>query len=115
MNNNDILTETEKELVIAFNENTLMKNAVVKALTHSIYELGVIKKGSEVKDIETNWILRCTPAFNAEMKGATPEEIGKKVVSVSEGLAQLVAALQNLNEYKKVVPKETEEQINKAK
>ena len=113
---NDFLTETERDLVIAFNENTLMKNAVVKVLTHSIYELGIVRKDSEIMDIKTNWILRCTPSFNSDLKDATPEEIGKKVISVSEGLVQLDAALINLDEYKKVAEKTEEEpKVNNAR
>ena len=114
MSKNEAFSELEKDLVVAFNENTNMKNAVIKALTHSIYELGTIKKNRDIKAIETNWILSCTPDFNSTIPDATPEEVGKKVMNIANGLRQLNNAIHYLDEFSKAETTEEKPKGNPA-
>lgn len=104
----DFLTEVEQNLLIAFNENTELKEAVRKILTASIYEMGIVKKGKK-RDVNINWILKFTPAWNAGLQTATPEEVGLKVMVAAEALAQIENAFDKLLEYRKVEIKDNKE------
>lgn len=108
----DILTEVEQDLVIAFNENKDLVEAVRKVLTFTIYEAGVVKKGKK-RDANINTFLRYTPAWNAGLQGATSESVGQKVMILAEALAQLENAFDKLSEYKKVKVNEIKTNIAK--
>ena len=101
----DLLTDLEQDLVISFNENEALKEAVRKVLTASIYELGVHKKGKK-SQANINWLLKFTPAWNAGLQQVGPADVGLKVMVAAEALAQLENAFDKLSEYKKVVVKE---------
>lgn len=100
----DILTDVEQDLVIQFNENQDLKEAVRKILTASIYEFGVQKKGKKTQ-ANVNWLLKFTPAWNAGLQGVSPADVGLKVMVAAEALAQLENAFDKLSEYKKVAEK----------
>jgi hypothetical protein len=97
----DILTEVERDLVVQFNENKDLVEAVRKVVTMSIYNMGVVKKGKKIP-ANINLFLRFTPAWNAGLQGAKPEDVGNKVMVMAEALAQLENAFDKLSEYKKV-------------
>lgn len=108
----NILTNEEQDLVIAFNENQKLREAVRKVLTASIYNKGVIRKeNSPAANI--NWILKYTPAWNEALQKISPAEVGLKVMVAAEALAQLENAFGELCTYTKVVEKPNKP--NKAK
>jgi hypothetical protein len=106
----DILTEVEQDLVIAFNNQPEMVDAVRKVITHTIYELGVTKKGKKA-DSNINSLLKYTPAWGGNQT-ITDEQLGQRIKVISEALAEIERAFEKLSEYKKVKVNEIVE--NKA-
>jgi hypothetical protein len=107
----DILTEAEQDLVIAFNGQPDMVEAVRKVLTHTIYELGVTKKGKK-SDANINSLLKYTPAWGGSQT-VTDEQLGQRIKVISEALAEIERAFEKLSEYKKVEVKQIEDNIAK--
>jgi hypothetical protein len=91
-----VLTDEEKDLVVAFNTNVKMKEAVKKVLLQGIYDNGVIKQG-EAHDETLNWALSL--AWGAEAQGKTVEEIGKKFLAIAEGIRFLKSAFTKIGGY----------------
>lgn len=104
----DILTETERDLIVNFNDNAPLKEAIKKAMTMFLYEQGVIKKGKK-HDLRENWALAMT--FN--QGDFTNEELGAKLRAKAEALRFLDNAFVELDTIKKVG--EITEKINKAR
>ena len=98
----EYLTEVEVDLIANFVENEALVEAVRKVLTNKIYNFGVIKKGKK-HQMEVNALLRYTPAWGgvAEQQ-LTPEQVGKRIMVVSEALAELDRAFSTLLDFKKV-------------
>lgn len=108
----EYLTEIEVDLIANFVENEDLVEAIRKVLTNKIYNFGVIKRGRK-HQMEVNALLRYTPAWGGvgEQK-LSPEEVGKRIMIVSEALAELDRAFSTLLDFKKV--KKTPDSNNPA-
>ena len=104
----DILNNLEKELVIGFNENLPMKEAVKKIILQFIYSEGTIEK-EKSNDLKENWAM--VSVFNEG--SLSNEELGARIRAKAEGLRFLNNAFERLDEFKR--PTETKEKENKAK
>ena len=104
----DYLTDEEKDLLISFNQNKQLKDAVKKELTFSIYGCGTTKKGKELT-MNVNWALGLTPAWNASKQGVLPELVGRELMLKAEALAQVEDAFSRIEKFQKVEDKEPKE------
>ena len=91
--NTEYLNETEKDLIIAFNSNTKMVEAVKKAILYTVYNQGLLRPGEPAEN--TNWV------FGIFNNTDDKEEMIFKMTSTMKGLGFLQEAFKRLSEFKK--------------
>jgi hypothetical protein len=105
----EFLTEIEREAIIRFNSDVLMKGAVKKVLLRSIHIHGTQRAGEP-----------CNPLINRAFALASHvgehnnEEIGQDVRALWEGINALEDGFQLLDKYKVEKPVDNKEKVNKA-
>lgn len=69
----EYLTDAEKQQVINFNENELMREAVRKVMLEEVYQYGILEKGKPANNL--NWAY----SLGGDINNATmsEEELGK--------------------------------------
>lgn len=103
------LTDIERESIIRFNNDVLMRGAVKKVLLRSIHIHGTQRPGEP-----------CNPLINRAFSLAsrpgehTNEEIGQDVRALWEGVNALEDGFQLLDKYKVEKPSDNKEKVNKA-
>lgn len=102
------LTDNDKELLTAFNENTILSDLIYKCLTVGIYTNGVVFKDRE-NTPRINWAL----SLAWSRPDLSDEQIGQDIRATANGLRSLEEAFDKIKQFKRVatpLPK-----INKAK
>ena len=99
----DYLSEGEKEKLIVFNEDEVMKEAVRKVLLAGIYYTGVLSKDKNSSD--KNWAYSLGGLNDMVMDD---EKVGSLLKITTRALAVVENAFKNLSEFNKDEP-QTEE------
>lgn len=81
--------DKKKELLMAFNDNTEMKEAVFEELFSGIVFQGVIKEGSVVNPLQ-NWALSLV--LGPQRSVISNEQLGADLRATAEGIAFLQSA-----------------------
>jgi len=105
--NEHYLNQEEKDLVISFNTNTKMFDAVKKVLLHTVYNQGVLKAGEKAE--ATNWVFGVLDGTEK-----TDAEIALKLTSSLRGLAYLESGFKRLEEFKAPVDEVKKKKDNPA-
>ena len=98
------LSDKEREKVEKFCNDTVMFNAVKKALLEPIYFDGTLQSDTD-PDAMKNWALNI--ANQVAGSQSTHEEAGKRLMAVSEGVQLVEVAIQKLQKVR------TEEEAKK--
>lgn len=92
------LSEEEKvELLMQFNANEKMKEAVKQVLLAGIYSNGVIKPGEKHNPM-LNWAMSLV--FNTDDR-INNEQLGAKLSALAEGIRFVESAFDKIADYKK--------------
>lgn len=91
------LSDKEREKVEKFCNDTVMFNAVKKALLEPIYFDGTLKPDVDPDSLK-NWALNI--ANQVAGSQSTHEEAGKRLMAVSEGVQLVEIAIQKLEKIK---------------
>lgn len=97
------LNDIEKDKLLAFKEDELMKNAVQKFLFSGILEAGVQKEGVPYNG--KNWSYNLTGLNDNAMDN---EKLGALLKATNRGIAFMEDAFARLEELKKEEPQEKE-------
>jgi len=97
----EILSEIEKDKIIAFMEDNVSFNAVKKYLLAVVYKQGVIEKGAEHKGT-VNFALNL--AWGSTQPNGTPrsdEELGQNLRAMTYAVQLIESGFRELGEFKK--------------
>lgn len=103
--NENYLSPEEKSLVIAFNQDPKMVEAVKKVLLHTVYHQGVLKAGEPASD--KNWAFGILNGVETDL-----QQVGMKLTASLKGLAYLESGFEKLAEF--VVQEAPKQKENKA-
>ena len=95
----EYLNDKEKALIIAFNTNQPMVEAVRKVLMAPMYQQGVLAKGRKLESDSKNWV------YSLIDNSKSDEEIGKSVRAAVQGISFLQAGFENLTSFQPDAPK----------
>ena len=117
MNPNDmsaeILSEIERDKVIAFSQDALAFNAVRKYVLAVMYKQGVVEKG-QPHNARINFALNLAwPATTPNGMPRTDEELGQNLRAMTYAVQLIESGFKEMEEMKKPVPLE-EETVNQA-
>lgn len=102
------LTDKEKDLLLAFKENTELFETVYKVLLTGVYEQGVVTAGGK-HDPKQNWAL----AHLWNVEGIiSNEELGQHIRSTGEGIRFIESSFQKIRNMQR--EKIVAEKVNKA-
>lgn len=102
------LSDLEKTLVEAFNNNEAQKDAVKKVLLNGIYGNGVIKPGAKHNGNE-NWVYSLP--WGNDGVSVSNEKLGAEVRAIAEGIRAVETIF--LYEFPKVKEKQEEVKVKK--
>lgn len=97
--NENYLTESEKQSVIAFCANKPMFDAVKKVLLATIYHQGIVRKGEALT--EFNWVFSITNSIEPK----SDEQLGQELRASIAALNYLKGGFERLLEFKVDEPK----------
>lgn len=100
----EYLTEIEKDKVIAFNEDVVMREAVKKVMLETIYRIGVLEPG--VPADGRNWAFNLAGLNDMAMDD---EKVGALLKATAKGIGALEDGFKRLSEVKREEPSEEEE------
>lgn len=102
------LSDLEKESIIKFNKDSIMKEAVRKVLLSVLYRQGVLSPSEESKPT-TNF------ALILAARGEDDAKVGQAVKNIWAGINILEGAYQELEKIKEEEPKKKEVKPNPAR
>ena len=106
---NEILTEIERDKVIALAQDTIAFNAVKKYILAVVYEHGVVKKGVEHRGTINFALNLAWGATNPQGMPRTDEELGQNLRAMTYAVQLLESGFKEMGEMRKpeVVEAET--------
>lgn len=110
---NEILSEIEKDRIIAFAQDPIAFNAVKKYVLAVAYKQGVVEKGGEHRATINFALNLAWPATNPQGMPRTDEELGQNLRALTYAVQLVESGFKELSEMQKpeVVEAET---VNEA-
>ena len=99
----EYLNELEKEKIIAFNEDTVMREAVKKVLLEGIYRVGVLEAGKPADP--RNWAFNLAGLNDMAMDD---EKVGNLLKVTAKGIGAIEDGFKRLSEIRRAEPQEKE-------
>ena len=106
---NEILSEIEKDRIIAFAQDPIAFNAVKKYVLAVAYKQGVVEKGGEHRATINFALNLAWPATNPQGMPRTDEELGQNLRAMTYAVQLIESGFKELSEMQKpeVVEAET--------
>jgi hypothetical protein len=109
MNKHSYINELEKDALVRFNQDTLMKQAVEKAMLHFIYQDGILRPGEPAKK-EEHWVYALQ--FASQGAASNDEILGKMLRIKLDASAMLKAGFDKLAEFKHEDKEPVKQEVN---
>lgn len=109
----DILSDIERERIIAFNRDAILVNAVKKVLLESMYNNGVLRKEARPDSTRNAALSLAVMAVNGQVI-ASNEQLGEDLRGMAQAIILMEQGFSKLEEIKNNVPEKQETPTNPA-